>query len=87
MNIVVVPKKDIDTVWPHVKDYLDKAAKLSLGRFTIEEIKHLLNEVVNENTLFVGVNNIFYNNFLVNSINMFRTFKPGFSKSVFKIKI
>ena len=42
MNIVVVPKKDIDTIWPHVKDYLDKAAKLSLGRFTIEEIKHNL---------------------------------------------
>jgi len=39
MHIVIVPKNDIDVVFPKVKDYLDKAIRLSGGRYTLEEVK------------------------------------------------
>ena len=38
MNVLIVPQDDINKVFPIVRDYLDKAAKLSGGRYTIEEV-------------------------------------------------
>jgi hypothetical protein len=39
MNIALVPKEDYDTIFPHVREYLRKAANLSGGRTTIEHVK------------------------------------------------
>lgn len=41
-----------------------------LGTFTITEIKNILNEFINENTLYVGINNFNYNMWMMNEINI-----------------
>jgi hypothetical protein len=38
MNILQIRKEDVDLIFPKVKGYLAKAAKLSGNRFTIDEI-------------------------------------------------
>lgn len=38
MNVTIVPQEDINKVFPIVRNYLDKAARLSGGRYTIEEV-------------------------------------------------
>lgn len=54
MNVIIVPKEHRHVIFPKVKHYLEKAAVLSGGRMTIEEIE---NNVLNkEHQLWIAFN-------------------------------
>ena len=56
MNVIIVPKEHREVIFPKVKQYLDKAAKLSGGRLSIEEIE---NNVFNkEHQLWIAFNDV-----------------------------
>lgn len=54
MNILQVRKEDVDLVFPKVRVYLDKAARLSGGRFTLDEIYDNLRSNKLEQQLWVA---------------------------------
>jgi hypothetical protein len=39
MKITLVPSEHIESVWPKVQSYMERAAKYTYGRYTAEDIK------------------------------------------------
>ena len=54
MKITLVPTEHIESVWPKVQSYMERAAKYTYGRFTAEDIKSELLKHSNVQQLWIA---------------------------------
>ena len=56
MQVSMVPKDHVDTVWDSVKDYLEGAAQYTHGRYTVDDIYDCIKEY--DHTLWIAFDEV-----------------------------